>query len=314
VLLEIKDLKESVFRPAFRQGMKTALWLLKLTIPVSLGVFLLDWFGVLEALAVVTEPLFRGFGLSGKASIVLITGYFTNIYSVIAVMATLDLSVREALILANMCLIGHALIVESGIQAKTGSSPWRMALLRLVTGFLAAWILNFLLPEMPGKIIFRHEVTSEGFIPDFLGWLRAIGITSLKIVVLVNLLLVLQRFLSELGILRWLERPFRPLLRIMGLPASSSFLWLVANTLGLSYGGAIMISQTAEGALSRKEADLLNHHIAISHSQLEDTLLFAAMGLSIPWLVAPRFLLAIGVVWLRRLELLYRGIHRKQAV
>ena len=64
-----------------------------------------------------------------------------------------------------------------------------------------------------------------------------------------------------------------------------------------------MISQAAEGALSCSDADLLNHHIAISHSQFEDTLLFAAMGSSIPWLVFPRFFLAIAVVWLRRLEL-----------
>ncbi len=156
---------------------------------------------------------------------------------------------------------------------------------------------------MEGKIAYHPEQTSGGFVPDFLGWLKTIGITSLKIVVLVNLLLILQRLLSELGILRWLERPFHPLLRVMGLPAESSFLWLVANTLGLSYGGAIMISHAAEGTLSREDADLLNHHIAISHSQLEDTLLFASMGLSIPWLMAPRFLLAVVVVWLRRLEL-----------
>lgn len=230
------DLKGKVFMPAFRQGMKTALWLLKLTIPVSLGVFLLNWLGVLEGLAILTAPLFKLFGLSGKASVVLITGYFTNIYSVIAVMATLDLPLREALILANMTLIGHALIVESGIQSKTGSSPWRMTLLRLGTGFVAALLLNLLLPQMPGKIALRPEDTDGRFIPDFLEWLKAIGITSLKIVVLVNILLVLQRLMSELGVLRWLERPFHPLLRLMGLPASSSFLWLVANTLGSHTG------------------------------------------------------------------------------
>lgn len=297
------DYREKVFLPALRQGMKTALWLLKLTIPVSLGVFLLDWLGVLEAISRLTGPLFSLFGLSGKASIVLITGYFTNIYSVIAVMATLDLTLREGLILANMCLIAHALIVESGIQKKTGSSPWRMTLLRLITGFVAAWILNLLLPDIAGKIIPGTEVPHREFLPAFLEWLKAIGITSLKIVILVNVLLVLQKLLSELGILKWLERPFYPLLTVMGLPQKSSFLWLVANTLGLSYGGAIMISQAAEGALSRSDADLLNHHIAISHSQFEDTLLFAAMGFSIPWLVFPRFFLAIAVVWLRRLEL-----------
>ena len=117
------DYREKVFHPAFRQGMKTALWLLKLTIPVSLGVFLLDWLGVLEAISHLTAPFFSLFGLSGKASIVLITGYFTNIYSVIAVMATLNLTLREGLILANMCLIAHALIVNQEFRKKRDRRP-----------------------------------------------------------------------------------------------------------------------------------------------------------------------------------------------
>ncbi len=294
---------DGILRPSFSQGMKTALWLLKLTIPVSFGVFLLDYLGILNALAENTGSFFGMLGLSGKASIVLTTSYFTNIYSVIAVMATLDLSVREGLILANMCLIAHSLIIETGIQQKTGSSTARMAVLRLATSFVAAWLLNHIIPVFEGHIQVQAENVEHGFLPGFIQWLKAMLVTSVKIVVLVNLLLVLQKMLSEMGILKWLEKPFYPMLKLMGLPKETSFLWLIANTLGLSYGGAVMISQSAEGILSRRNADLLNHHIAISHSQLEDTLLFAAMGFSLPWLVFPRFALAIVVVWLRRLEL-----------
>ena len=55
---------------------------------------------------------------------------------------------------------------------------------------------------------------------------------------------------------------------------------------------AIMISQSEEGKLSREDADLLNHHIAVSHSQLEDPLLFVAVGYPIAILVIPRILLS----------------------
>jgi spore maturation protein SpmB len=302
----IKKSKETfirAFRAALPQGMKTSVWLLKLTVPVAFGVFLLDYFGALPLIARYTEPFFALLGLSGKASIILITSIFTNIYSVIAVMATLDMPVREGLILANMCLIAHALIVESGIQQKTGSSALRMVMVRLSASFLAAWLLNLLLPDMEGTIRAGATIAREGFCPDFLVWLKSIGITSLKIVVLVNLLLIMQKLLHELGVLEWLVKPFRPLLVVMGLPRSTGFLWVVAYTLGLSYGGAVMISQSSEGKLARREADLLNHHIAVSHSQFEDTLLFAAMGFSIPWLIFPRFILAIVFVWVRKLEL-----------
>ena len=300
---KLRDTWKKALADALPQGMRTVVWLLKLTVPVAFAVFLLDYLGALAFIARHTESLFALFGLSGKASIILITSVFVNIYSVIAVMATLDMPVREGLILANMCLIAHALIVETGIQRKTGSKAWRIVTLRLGTAFLAAWILNLFMPHFEGTIRAGAAISREGFLADFLVWLKSITITSIKIVVLVNLLLVIQKFLHGIGLLEWLVKPFHPLLLVMGLPRNTGFLWIVANTLGLSYGGAVMISQSSEGLLTRKEADLLNHHIAISHSQLEDTLLFMSMGFSIPWLILPRFILAIAAVWLRRLEM-----------
>jgi len=291
---------------ALPQGMKTALWLLKLTIPVSFGVFLLDFFGILNVIATWVAPFFKLIGLSGQASIVLITSIFTNIYSVIAVMTTLGIGYREGSILAVMCLISHALIVETAIQKKTGSSFWRIIAIRLSASFIAAWMLNLILPDDMTAGTGNLIIQSKDWMPALTEWSKAMAITTLKIVVLVNLLLILQKILNEFGLIKWILKPFIPLLRIMGLPANTGFLWMVAYTLGLSYGGAIMISQSEEGKLTKEDADLLNHHIAISHSQLEDTLLFVAMGYPLIILVLPRFLLAIVYVWLRRFELLFR--------
>jgi hypothetical protein len=287
---------------ALPQGMKTAIWLLKITIPVSFAVFLLDIFGALNMVAGWVAPFFKLIGLSGQASIVLITSFFTNIYSVIAVMTTLGIGDREGIILATMCLISHAMIVETAIQKKTGSNPLRIVLLRLITSFVAAIFLNYLLPdEMTKTSESLIQATSE-FLPALKNWTITIFLTAVKIVVLVNLLLILQKILHEFGLIKWILWPFKPLLTIMGLPQSTGFLWIVAYTLGLGYGGAIMINEKNEGRLSDEEADLLNHHIAISHSQLEDPLLFVAVGYPLFILMWPRILLAIGVVWLRRFE------------
>ncbi len=303
---EIRNIKERLFtcvKTSLPQGTKTAFWLLKLTIPVSFAVFLLDFFGILNVIAGWVAPVFKLIGLSGQASIVLITSFFTNIYSVIAVMTTLGTGHREGTILAVMCLISHALIVETAIQKRTGSKPWRMILTRLTASFIAAWVLNLILP---GEIVVSSEniiLETKAFSPALLNWLTDISITTLKIVVLVNILLIFQRILNEFGLIKWILKPFIPLLRLMGLPANTGFLWMVAYTLGLSYGGAIMISQSEEGKLSKEDADLLNHHIAVSHSQLEDPLLFVAIGYNFGILVLPRILLAIVYVWIRRLEL-----------
>lgn len=303
----IKQRLAHCIKTALPQGMKTAIWLIKLTIPVSFAVFLLDFFGILNIIGLAVAPFFELIGLSGQASVVLITSVFTNIYSVIAVMTTLGIGYREGTILAVMCLISHALIVETAIQKKTGSAAWRMIATRLSASFIAAWALNMVLPlEAAAETAPIIRQTGE-WTSSLIGWATAMAITTLKMVVLVNLLLILQNILNEFGLIKWILKPFIPLLRIMGLPANTGVLWMVAYTLGLSYGGAIMISQSQEGKLSREDADLLNHHIAISHSQLEDTMLFVAMGYGLAILVVPRLLLSIVYVWVRRLELWFRS-------
>jgi len=296
-------------RSAVPQGTKTALWLLKITIPVSFAVFLLDFSGWMNVIAGWVAPLFKLIGLSGEGSIVLITAFFTNIYSSIVVMTTLGTGYREGTILAVMCLISHSLIVETAIQKKTGSKPWRMVFTRLTASFLAAILLNKFLPGEMAEVTGGLIREAQGFEQALTEWFKAISLTTLKIVVLVNLLLILQKILNEFGLIKWLLMPFNPLLRIMGLPSNTGFLWMIAYTLGLSYGGAIMINQSEEGKLTPAEADLLNHHIAISHSQLEDTFLFIAMGYHPLILIFPRIFLAMLYVWMRRLELFLRKIH-----
>ena len=289
-------------KTALPQGMKTATWLLKLTIPISFVVFLLDFFGALSVIADWVAPVFKLIGLSGQASIVLITSFFTNIYSVIAVITTLGIGHREGTILAVMCLISHALIVETAIQKKTGSMPWRMVVIRLLASFLAALLLNFILPAEAVNVSEKTVRAVVDFKLALSGWLSDMLVTTLKIIILVNLLLILQKILNEFGLIKWILWPFKPLLKVMGLPSSTGFLWIVANTLGLGYGGAIMINEAEEGRLSKEDADLLNHHIAISHSQLEDPLLFVSIGYNYGVLLWPRILLAILFVWIRRFE------------
>jgi len=80
---------------AFPKGMKTAWWLIKITVPVSFGVMLLDYFGILSLMAHYTGTVFRHFGLPGVSAIVLVTSIFTNIYSVVAVLSLLHLPLRE---------------------------------------------------------------------------------------------------------------------------------------------------------------------------------------------------------------------------
>jgi hypothetical protein len=130
---------------------------------------------------------------------------------------------------------------------------------------------------------------------------------TIKILVLITLLMIMQKIFEEFGILALITRFLNPLMRFFGLSSEVSFGWFLGNAVGLAYGSAVLIEQVNEGQVSRPQSDLLNHHLAVSHSQLEDPLLFFAIGLPLLWLMWPRVILAVLAVWLRRLELQLRN-------
>ena len=90
-------------------------------------------------------------------------------------------------------------------------------------------------------------------------------------------------------------------LMLLGVPHEAAFLWIVANTLGLAYGAGVIVDHVESGRLTREHANILNYHISISHSLLEDTCLFLAIGVSVWWITIPRIILAAIVVWIKRL-------------
>jgi spore maturation protein SpmB len=292
--------------------MKTSWWLIKITVPVSFGVMLLDYFGLLTLMAEYTGPVFKLFGLPGISAIVLVTSIFTNIYSVVAVLSLLQLPMREGVILATMCLVSHGFLIETAVMKRTGSSAVRMLLLRLTCSIVIGWALNLIMPgsislETPG--LMQHQ---NDFYIVLVNWLQSISKTILKILILVNILLIFQRILDEFGWMDAIEKPLSPFMKIMGLPRSTTLSWVVANLIGLAYGSAIMIEESEKGKMSREDADLLNHHVSLSHSQLEDPLLFLTLGYAIHWLIWPRILIAIAAVWLRKAELRLKAVYVRQ--
>ncbi len=114
---------------------------------------------------------------------------------------------------------------------------------------------------------------------------------------LVYLLTLLQKILTEYGIIQYISRFLKPVMIFFGLSPKSAFLWLVSNTLGLAYGAGIMIEEAEKGETTKEENDLLNRHIGISHSNLEDLLLFSAAGGAYLWMLLSRWGMSLLVVW-----------------
>ncbi len=70
--------------------------------------------------------------------------------------------------------------------------------------------------------------------------------------------------------------------------------------LGISYGCAVMTDLEERGVITKEEANDVNYHLIMNHSLIEDTCVFAAVGISAFWIVSTRVLFALVVVWGRK--------------
>ena len=294
-----------IITPSLKKSAKTSIWLLKLILPISLAFRLLDYSGLLEHIASFLNPAFIHLGLPGSTAIIFISSIFLPLYAPLAIITSMTLTLRELTILALMCQIAHNLPVESAIQAKTGTSFWAMFSVRIVVSLIVGFALNLLLPHEMGMPSFMQtSIESMNSLSDVLiAW----GTTSFRLVimifVIISALMIAYRLLQEYKLINRLSKWIEPILKFFGLPKSTAFLWLIGYIVGLAYGGALMIDQMNEGKVTKAEGSLLNYHLAVSHSVIEDNLLFAALGVSFWFILVTRLIVAWIVVWLRRVFL-----------
>lgn len=286
--------------------------LLVIMLPVSFAILVLKSTGILHYVSEFMNPLMRFLGLPGEAALAYVTSIFINIYSAIAVIGTMVLTGKQIIILATMCLIAHNFLVECYVLKKAGSSLRKMVLLRLFISLLAGWALRFIVPEGTGSVIVPadsmimiYEPVAIGFNGmKFLKGLAPWFVESLKLIlqvfIIVFLVTLLQRVLEEFGLMKKLSKIAGPIVKFLGLSSNTAYVWIIGTAVGIAYGAGIIIEEVKEGKLSRIDADLFNHHAAISHSQIEDTVLFVALGAPYLWVALPRLAIAIIVVWVEK--------------
>ena len=297
-----------VVATATPQAFKTISWIVRLTVAVSFVVFLMQYTGLINWISAWVSPVFHLFGLRGDAAMAFVSGYFINIYTSIGVISTLDLTVREITILATMSTAAHAIIVEGAVLHRTGTPTLYTIVLRTLASLTLGILLNLILPGRPEAAIGSSLTASEvpvfaiqgPFWPMFAEW--GIGMLRLALMMcgLIYLLNIIQRLLYEFGVMERISRLLSPLLKLFGLPEKTSFLWIVANVIGLSYGSAAMLDEVARGTITRREINLLNTHIGISHSNFEDLILYASIG-GIWWIILlARWVMTTLLVWALR--------------
>jgi hypothetical protein len=289
-------------KTSFKKSLRAAWSILIIMIPVSLGMTILKFTGLLEHLTWILEPLMSLLSLPADASMALIMGALINIYAGIAVMGTMSLDLWSINIIAVMMLICHNLIVESAVQSKTGVSGLKMAFFRIVAALTMGLALTALLPEslkskhwVMGNIVTSQTQTYT----DMLSlWSVQTSILTLKVILIiigVTVFIDLMRYYRMFNPAASLLRPFT---RINGLKNKSAFMWMAGLVFGLAYGAGVLIAEARAGHMDHDSLARLNLSLGISHSLIEDSLLFVAIGASLFWVVVPRVVAAAVAVWI----------------
>ena len=213
-------------------------------------------------------------------------------------MAANPLTVAQTTVLALMMLVAHNLPVELRIAQKAGVRLRFMVLFRMCCGFLFGWIL-FRIYHWGGWL---QELNAAKWLPpveesSLSAWavsrLRDLMLIFFIILTLVSLLKILAR----IGITGIMIRFLNPVLKLLGIGPSASTITVVGMTLGIAYGGGLIIKEAVSGRLEGRDVLFSLTLMALSHSLIEDTLAMAVLGADFSGIVWGRVLLSLLTVF-----------------
>lgn len=283
---------------------KLFLALIKVMLPVMVAVQIGQALGWVDAIARAIAPALSWLGLPAEAGIVWVTGVFVGVYAAIGALVGLapgmDLTVGQFSALASMILLAHSIPVEQAIVRRAGASFWVTAALRigtaLVYGAAITWFCRVtgMLSE-PVSLGWLGSA-ADGSTPGLAGWLASTAASLALTFAIILALLVLLDCLERLGITRRITVMMAPVLRVSGLEPAAAPVTTVGVLLGLTYGGALIIEEADRQRFAARTRFLALAWLSLSHSLIEDTLLFLALGADIWVVLVGRVLLTMGIV------------------
>jgi len=293
----------AIIKQGLRKAWSGSLWMYKIVFPVSFLTFLLDRSRVIDSLEGFLGPVMQFVHLPADAAMPLLAGMLTGIYGGIAAMSALDFTLREATLIAIFLLSSHALIQESIIQGQSGMRPFKAAGLRLAVSTMMIWIIGHLWDVSPATGSLAGALSAAqpvAFATALKGWAVASLKLSLQILLILIAVMTLMAWMKARNMTERLVGMLSPVLTVMGIRRKAGLMWLAANLFGISFGGAVIVSEAKTADLSREYLQDLHLSIGINHSVIEDPALFLPMGIHPFWLWIPRLIAAVAAVHLQR--------------
>lgn len=276
--------------------------LFKILIPVIIVIKILEELGAVQFIGNILGPVMQLAGLPESMGLVWAASWFGGIYAGMLMFvqseASATMTIAQVTVVSIMMLGVHNIIIEQAIASKLGVRLLPSLIIRLLGGLLLAIIMHHIYQaggwlQQPATLLWNPGEIENG---NLLAW----GIKQLEY--LLQITLIIAALVALLKLLRWLKIEqvmiwlLSPLFKLMGISKQAASLTIVGMTLGLAFGGALMMQEVKKHAFSKKDIFLSMALLFLIHSIIEDTMLVLLLGADLSGVLWARLIFAITVV------------------
>jgi hypothetical protein len=232
-------------------------------------------------------------GLPADMAIVLTTTMLTNPYAGLMLLSAMpsaaSLSVAQTTIIASFMLFAHSLPVEAAITRNAGLRVGVTLVVRVGAAILFCAFLNLFFNQFNvlGETA-RLHLPQFDMTPSLLQW----GIDQVKGLVFIQVVIVVLiiglELLRWIGVERLIQKMMHPILVLVGIGSRASTIVIVGLTLGLGFGGGLMIKDVRQGMIPAQAAVGSLVLINLYHSVFEDTAVLMLLGPSLFYILVVR--------------------------
>jgi len=282
---------------------KTTLVMFRIMIPVTIIVKILQETGVIYYIGLWMAPLMKFVGLPGEMALAWATGMITNLYggilAYIQLSSSANLSIAQVTVLMTMMLVAHTFPIELQVARKTGVKVSTMFFIR----FFSALVIGFIIFHFFKIFNFYNEPAQIAWIPDkpidtgLWAWALREVKNYIIIFIIIFLLIFLIKILRDIGLIKVINRIMHPVLKFMGIGDSVCTITIIGLMLGIVYGAALIINESNNPEIRRKDIFYSMVFMGLCHSIIEDTLLVMALGACFMGVFIIRIIFSTFVTW-----------------
>ncbi len=284
-----------------QEALKMSFDLFKIMVPMSILVRILKVLGLVEVLGMALHPVMEFMGLPGSMGMVWAAA-MTNFYAGVAAFTSLvpdaDLTTAQVTVLTCVMLVAHSIPVELRIAQKAGTRMRAMWVIRIGGAFLLGWglfhmykITGYLQNRSTGMWLTRQEQVT------WVEWAKSELTNLVMVFLIVMMLLFVMKLLHRMKVIALLTRILAPILHTLGMSSKAAPIAIVGMTMGLTYGGGLIIQEAQSGALGKRDIFATLTLMGLSHGLIEDTLFMLALGGHISGVLWGRLIFTFLVVF-----------------